>query len=122
MNIHCAIWRILKRICRGLALLEWTRVISPLSAMISQDAVGAPRSRALVSEFISRFCALAAPEDPPFCNIPDRDWEKCGLSLTLYFLTESSCFLTMCPLISPIVIYCRILRNEQKMSLSKLGL
>lgn len=50
-----------------------TRVISLLSAIISQDAVWAPRSIALMSEFISCCRAPAAPEDPPFCNIPDAD-------------------------------------------------
>lgn len=50
-----------------------TWVISLLSAIISQDAVGAPRSTALMSEFISCCSAPAAPEDPPFCNIPDED-------------------------------------------------
>ena len=51
-----------------------TWVISLLSAIISQDAVGAPRSTALMSEFISCCSAPAAPEDPPFCSIPDEDW------------------------------------------------
>lgn len=50
-----------------------TWVISLLSAVISQDAVGAPRSLALMSEFISCCSAPAAPEDPPFCNIPNED-------------------------------------------------
>lgn len=50
-------------------------------AIISQDAVGAPRSIALMSEFISCCGAPAAPEDPPFCNTPDERWRKeseCG--------------------------------------------
>lgn len=53
-----------------------TWVISLLSAIISQDAAGAPRSIALLSEFISCCSAPAAPEDPPFCNIPDEDWRN----------------------------------------------
>lgn len=57
-----------------------TWVISLLSAIISQDAIGAPRSLALMSEFISCCSAPATPEDPPFCNMPD-DMEKMCLSL-----------------------------------------
>lgn len=53
----------------GLRFQEVTWVVSLLSAIISQDAVGAPRSIALMSEFIS-CCSAATPEDPPFCNIP----------------------------------------------------
>lgn len=53
-----------------------TWVISLLSAIISQDAVGAPRSIALMSEFISCCSAPATPEDPPFCNSPDEDWRN----------------------------------------------
>lgn len=33
----------------------------------------APRSMALMSEFISCWSVAAAPDDPPFCNIPDED-------------------------------------------------
>lgn len=56
-----------------------TWVISLLNAIISQDAVGAPRSIALMSEFISCCSAPAAPKDPPFCNIPDEDQRKVSL-------------------------------------------
>lgn len=52
-----------------------TWVISRLSAIISQDAVEAPRSIALMSEFISCWSAPAAP-DPPFSNIPDKNWSN----------------------------------------------
>lgn len=62
-----------------------TRVISLLSAVISQDAVGgAPRSTALMSEFISCCSAPAAPEDPPFCNIPDEVWRNVSQFTTHY--------------------------------------
>lgn len=43
-----------------------------LSAIISQDAVGTPTSQALMSEFTSCCSVTAAPEDPPFCNIPAK--------------------------------------------------
>lgn len=49
------------------------RVISLLSAIISQDAVGTLRSTALMSKFISCCSASAAPEDPPFCKVPDKN-------------------------------------------------
>lgn len=55
----------------GFRGLTW--VISLLSAIISQDAVGAPRSIALMSEFISCCRAPAAPEDPPFWIVFDED-------------------------------------------------
>lgn len=47
-----------------------------LRVIISQDVVGAPRSIAVMSEFISCCSALAAPEDPPFCNIPYENWRN----------------------------------------------
>lgn len=59
------------------------RVIALLSAIISQDAVGAPRSTALMSKFISCCSASAAPEDPPFCNVPDEDWRNVLASVDL---------------------------------------
>ena len=67
----------------GLAFQGVTWVISLLSAIISQDAVAAPKSIALMSEFISCCSVPQAPEDPPFCKIPGEDRSvsiicKCG--------------------------------------------
>lgn len=63
-------------LARSWVFMGVTRVISLLNAIISQDAVWAPRSIALMSEFISCCSAPAAPEDPPFCNSPDEDWRN----------------------------------------------
>lgn len=76
INVYCAILRIVNGFNSGLGFQGVTWVISLLSAIISQAAVGAPRSIALMSEFISCCSSPAAPEDPPFCNIFDEDWRN----------------------------------------------
>lgn len=73
----------------GFLVVTW--VISLLSAIISQDAVEAPRSIALMSEFISCWSAPAAP-DPPFSNIPDKNWSNpCHFPIS-YLKWVFSCF------------------------------